>query len=75
VVAIEVGPSDLIRVPRGTRHWFDLCSDRRIRAIRLFQNPAGWTPQYTGALTENQYQTVCLGPLYFPPAGLHAQPV
>jgi len=75
VVAIEVGPGDLIRVPRGTHHWFDLCSDRRIRAIRLFQNPAGWTPQYTDTLTENQYQTVCLGPAYFPPAGLHAQPI
>src|ERR1051325_1141401 len=26
VMAIEVVPGDLIRVPRGTHHWFDLCS-------------------------------------------------
>ena len=34
VFAIEVEAGDLIRVPRGTTHWFDLCADRRIRAIR-----------------------------------------
>jgi 1,2-dihydroxy-3-keto-5-methylthiopentene dioxygenase len=34
VLAIEVEAGDLIRVPRGTLHWFNLCSDRRIRAIR-----------------------------------------
>jgi len=38
VVAIEVEAGDLMRVPRGTLHWFDLCGDRRIRAIRLFQD-------------------------------------
>src|SRR5438093_5129136 len=38
VVAIEVETGDLIRVPRGTLHWFDLCSNRQIRAIRLFQD-------------------------------------
>ncbi len=49
VAAIEVGPGDLIRVPRGTPHWFDLCADRRIVAIRFFQEQAGWTPHYTGS--------------------------
>src|SRR5689334_10756424 len=40
VMAIEVEAGDLLRVPGGTLHWFDLCSDRQIRAIRLFQDPA-----------------------------------
>src|SRR4029079_2111121 len=44
VLAIEVEAGDLIRVPRGTLHWFNLCADRHIRAIRLFQDSAGWTP-------------------------------
>src|SRR5882724_8140569 len=44
VVAIEVEGGDLIRVPRGTLHWFDLCGDRRIRAIRLFQDKSAWAP-------------------------------
>jgi 1,2-dihydroxy-3-keto-5-methylthiopentene dioxygenase len=47
VLAIEVEAGDLIRVPRGTLHWFNLCADRRIRAIRLFQDKTGWTPHYT----------------------------
>jgi 1,2-dihydroxy-3-keto-5-methylthiopentene dioxygenase len=62
VVAIEVTEGDLIRVPRGTLHWFNLCSDRRIRAIRLFQDKAGWTPHYTGSGVDRGYQPVCFGP-------------
>jgi 1,2-dihydroxy-3-keto-5-methylthiopentene dioxygenase len=62
VLAIEVGPGDLLRVPRGTWHWFDLCEDRRIRAIRLFQDPAGWTPCYTDSGVDRGFEPVCLGP-------------
>jgi 1,2-dihydroxy-3-keto-5-methylthiopentene dioxygenase len=62
VFAIEVDKGDLIRVPRGTWHWFDLCSDRRIRAIRLFQDPAGWTPNYTDSGVDRGFEPVCLGP-------------
>jgi 1,2-dihydroxy-3-keto-5-methylthiopentene dioxygenase len=68
VVAIEVEAGDLIRVPRGTWHWFDLCGDRRIRAIRLFQDPAGWTPLYTDSGAEQGYLPVCMG-LKFIPVG------
>ena len=66
VIAIEVEAGDLIRVPRGTWHWFDLCGDRDIRAIRLFQDKAGWTPHYTNSGTDRGYQPVCLGPTYIP---------
>jgi len=61
VVGIEVEPGDLIRVPRGTLHWFDLCSDRQIRCIRLFQDPSGWTPQYTGSGVDARFEPVCFG--------------
>ncbi len=67
VVAIEVEAGDLIRVPRGTWHWFDLCADRRIRAIRLFQDAAGWTPRYTQSGVDRNYMPVCLGPAFIPP--------
>lgn len=67
VVGIEVVAGDLIRVPRGTLHWFNLCSDRRIRAIRLFQDMSGWTPHYTGSGIDRKFQPVCLGPTYIPP--------
>jgi 1,2-dihydroxy-3-keto-5-methylthiopentene dioxygenase len=61
VFSIEVERGDMIRVPRGTHHWFDLCANRRIRAIRLFQNTAGWTPNYTESRVDEQYQPVCFG--------------
>jgi len=67
VFAIEVEAGDLIRVPRGTHHWFDLCGDRRIRAIRLFQDVSGWTPQYTHSGVDRGFQPLCFGPQYFPP--------
>lgn len=72
VFAIEVEAGDLIRVPRGTHHWFDLCSNRRIRAIRLFQDQSGWTPHYTQSGVDARFQPLCFGPAYFPvpPPGL-----
>ena len=71
VFAVEVEAGDLIRVPRGTHHWFDLCGDRRIRAIRLFQDVSGWTPHYTQSGVDRGFQPVCFGPSYFPPT-MHA---
>lgn len=61
VLAIEVEAGDLIRVPRGTLHWFNLCGDRRIRAIRLFQDTAGWTPRYTESHVDENFLPVCFG--------------
>lgn len=64
VFAIEVHAGDLISVPMGTRHWFDLCGDRRIRAIRLFQDQAGWTPHYLEDGVHAAYEPLCLGPAW-----------
>ena len=66
VFSIEVEAGDLIRVPKGTLHWFDLCGDRRIRAIRLFQDKSGWTPHYTQSGVDKGFQPLCFGPAYFP---------
>ena len=67
VLAIVVESGDLIRVPRGTRHWFDLCADRRIRAIRLFQDASGWTPHYTDSGQEKGFLPLCFGATDLPP--------
>src|ERR1700756_421972 len=64
VASVEVGPGDMLRVPRGTTHWFTLCEARRIRAIRWFQNVSGWTPHYTESGVDKGYQPVCFGPAY-----------
>jgi 1,2-dihydroxy-3-keto-5-methylthiopentene dioxygenase len=69
VFAIEVWAGDLISVPLGTRHWFDLCADRRIRAIRLFQDMSGWTPHYIADGVHEAYLPLCLGPAWVPAAG------
>ena len=39
---------DLIGVPDGTRHWFDMGPNPFFVAIRLFTNPAGWVANFTG---------------------------
>ena len=65
VLAIEVEAGDLIRVPRGTLHWFNLCADRRIRAIRLFQDTAGWTPHYTESRVDENFLPVCFSAAHF----------
>lgn len=64
VVAVEVEAGDLICIPRNTLHWFDLCGDRKIHAIRLFQDVSGWTPYYTHSAIDRKYEPVCWGPRY-----------
>lgn len=39
---------DLIGVPDGTPHWFDMGPNPHFIAIRLFTNPEGWVAQFTG---------------------------
>ena len=39
---------DLLGVPAGTRHWFDMGADPEFTAIRLFTNPEGWIARFTG---------------------------
>ncbi len=40
---------DLISVPAGTTHWFDMGPNPRFKAIRLFTNPDGWVGHFTGS--------------------------
>lgn len=71
--SIEVVAGDLINVPAGTKHWFDLCADRTIRAIRLFREKAGWTPEYTGDSIASNYQPLCFGPNYIHERGIRVE--
>jgi len=67
VVSIEMEAGDLIRIPRGTRHWFNLCGDRTVRAIRLFQDMSGWTPHYTNSGVDAGFEPLCFGVSHIPP--------
>lgn len=41
--------NDLISVPAGTTHWFDMGSEPEFSAIRLFNNPDGWVAKFSGS--------------------------
>ncbi len=64
VFSVTVESGDMINVPRGTKHWFNLCSTRRIRCIRFFEDVSGWTPEYIQESVHAEYSPMCFGPNY-----------
>ncbi|HZP67193.1 MAG TPA: acireductone dioxygenase [Rudaea sp.] len=46
---------DLIGVPDGTRHWFDMSESPYFVAIRLFTNKEGWVANFTGSDIAQQF--------------------
>lgn len=40
--------NDLVFVPAGVRHWFDMGERPHFVCIRLFNNPEGWVAKLTG---------------------------
>lgn len=64
VFSVTVESGDLISVPKGTHHWFNLCTDKTIRCIRLFEDMSGWTPHYMEDAVHENYSPLCMGPSY-----------
>jgi 1,2-dihydroxy-3-keto-5-methylthiopentene dioxygenase len=48
VHAMVCEAGDLLSVPAGTRHWFDMGSRPDFAAIRFFQKEDGWVGDFTG---------------------------
>lgn len=48
VYMMRCDKGDLISVPAGTRHWFDMGPNPFFKAIRLFTTPEGWKAEFTG---------------------------
>ncbi|MFC4728831.1 1,2-dihydroxy-3-keto-5-methylthiopentene dioxygenase [Coralloluteibacterium thermophilus] len=48
VYEVECVKDDLIAVPDGTRHWFDMGPEPSFVAIRFFTEPDGWVGHFTG---------------------------
>jgi 1,2-dihydroxy-3-keto-5-methylthiopentene dioxygenase len=46
---------DLISVPAGMKHWFDMGAAPRFTAIRLFVNPDGWVARFTGDVIADRF--------------------
>ena len=48
VLQVLCEANDFLRVPAGTKHWFDMGSAPRFTVIRFFDNPDGWVAQFSG---------------------------
>jgi 1,2-dihydroxy-3-keto-5-methylthiopentene dioxygenase len=48
---------DLVGVPAGTRHWFDMGEAPYFCAVRLFVAPDGWVASFTGDLIASRFLT------------------
>ncbi|WAH37280.1 1,2-dihydroxy-3-keto-5-methylthiopentene dioxygenase [Alicyclobacillus dauci] len=42
---VRLTPGDVISVPEGNPHFFTLTEERKVVAVRLFIDPAGWVAQ------------------------------
>ena len=58
VYAVLCEKGALISVPAGSKHWFDMGEHPRFTALRLFNNPEGWVPQFSGDKIAQQYPTL-----------------
>lgn len=43
---VHLDPGDLISVPPNVRHYFTLSDNRKVVAVRIFVDEAGWVPVY-----------------------------
>jgi len=55
VLQVLCEQGDFLKVPAGTRHWFDMGSAPRFTAIRFFDNPQGWVASFTGDPIAERY--------------------
>ncbi len=55
VYEIECVQDDLIAVPDGTKHWFDMGEEPSFVAIRFFTEPDGWVGHFTGETIASRF--------------------
>ncbi|MDD5035873.1 MAG: cupin [Methylococcaceae bacterium] len=49
---------DLISVPAGVKHWFDMGENPHLKCIRLFTTPEGWVADFTGSGISASFPTL-----------------
>jgi 1,2-dihydroxy-3-keto-5-methylthiopentene dioxygenase len=57
VYAVLCTQGDLISVPAGTRHWFDMGTAPDFKCIRFFTTPDGWVGNFTGSDIASRFPT------------------
>ncbi|WP_448202994.1 1,2-dihydroxy-3-keto-5-methylthiopentene dioxygenase [Azospirillum sp. sgz302134] len=55
VYQIVCEQGDLLSVPAGTKHWFDMGPDPQFTAIRFFTRPDGWVAAFTGDVIADRF--------------------
>ena len=55
IFEVECQKNDLINLPAGTRHWFDMGEAPFFVAIRIFTNPSGWVANFTGSTLSEHF--------------------
>jgi 1,2-dihydroxy-3-keto-5-methylthiopentene dioxygenase len=58
VYAVLCEKGDLISVPAGVRHWFDMGADPSLQCIRLFTTPEGWVAEFTGSDIAGRFPSI-----------------
>lgn len=58
VVAVVCEGGDLLSVPSGTRHWFDMGTRPDFVAIRFFEEQDGWIGDFTGDPIAGRFPTL-----------------
>jgi len=58
VFAVVCESGDLLTVPAGTPHWFDMGSDPEFAAIRFFEQADGWIGDFTGDPIGERFPTL-----------------
>ena len=57
VHAVYCEAGDLLSVPAGTTHWFDMGTDPMFAAIRFFHDEDGWIGDFTGSSISENFAT------------------
>lgn len=58
VYAVVCTAGDLMSVPAGTTHWFDMGTRPHFCAIRFFQEEDGWVAEFTGSPIASRIPTL-----------------
>jgi 1,2-dihydroxy-3-keto-5-methylthiopentene dioxygenase len=58
VLAVVCESGDLLSVPAGTRHWFDMGARPDFVAIRFFEQEDGWIGEFTGDPIGERFPTL-----------------
>ncbi len=58
VFAVVCEGGDVLSVPAGTRHWFDMGSRPDFVAIRFFEQQDGWVGDFTGDAIGERFPTL-----------------